>query len=140
MTTFMYGMVVVSNADVHHTYARLLGLLPRSQWQRILATLRTLGFALYDTRMEVEHGLLDGLREFQAHLGGRLTIMLLWDIGQGLEVHEVDPDLVRESLALLKKRPHPLPGLRPGWPPEAWSPNFEGRAGGYTDKKRPWPL
>ena len=25
------------------------------------------------------------------HLGGRLTIMLLWDIGQGLEVHEIEP-------------------------------------------------
>jgi hypothetical protein len=53
--------------------------------------------------MEAEASLLDGLREFQEHLGGRLTLMLLWDIGQGLEVHDLNRDLVRESLALLKK-------------------------------------
>ena len=86
------------------TYAYLMGLLPQTPWQRILTTLRTLGFALYDPRMEVEHGLLDGLEEFREHLGGRLTVMLLWDIGQGLEVHEIDPDLVRESLRLTGKR------------------------------------
>jgi 3-dehydroquinate synthase len=98
-----HGQAVAMGIALDSTYAHLTGLLPQSQWQRILTTLRTLGFALYGPRMEAEHGLLDGLREFQEHLGGRLTIMLLWDIGQGLEVHEVDPDLVRESLALLKK-------------------------------------
>lgn len=59
------------------------------------------------------HSLLDGLREFQEHLGGRLTIMLLWDIGQGLEVHDLNGDLVRESLALLKKAAAPSSGYAP---------------------------
>jgi 3-dehydroquinate synthase len=98
-----HGQAVALGIALDSTYAHLMGLLPQSPWERILATLRSLGFALYDSRMEVEHGLLDGLREFQAHLGGRLTIMLIWDIGQGLEVHDLDPDLVRQGLGLLKR-------------------------------------
>jgi 3-dehydroquinate synthase len=98
-----HGQAVAIGIALDSTYAHLMGLLPQPQWQRILTTLRTLGFALDDSHLAVEHGLLDGLTGFREHLGGRLTIMLLWDIGQGLEVHEVDPDLVRESVALLKK-------------------------------------
>jgi 3-dehydroquinate synthase len=98
-----HGQAVAIGMALDSTYAHLMGLLPQSQWQRILTTLRTLGFTLDHPRLAVEHGLLDGLTEFREHLGGRLTIMLLWDIGQGLEVHEVDPALMRESLALLKQ-------------------------------------
>jgi 3-dehydroquinate synthase len=105
-----HGQAVALGIALDSTYARLLGLLPQSQWQRILTTLKTLGFALSDPRLEMEHSLLDGLREFQEHLGGRLTVMLPWDIGQGLEVHEIDPDLVRESLAWLKKAAARSPG------------------------------
>jgi 3-dehydroquinate synthase len=97
-----HGQAVAIGMALDSTYAYLMGLLPRSPWQRILITLKTLGFALDDPRLEVEHGLLDGLKEFQAHLGGRLTIMLLWDIGQSLEVHEINPELMQESLMLLK--------------------------------------
>jgi 3-dehydroquinate synthase len=98
-----HGQAVALGIALDSNYAHLMGLLPHRQWQRILTSLRSLGFALYDAWMEVEYGLLDGLKEFQEHLGGRLTIMLPWDIGQGLEVHHLDPDLVRESVGLLKK-------------------------------------
>ncbi len=98
-----HGQAVALGIALDSTYAHLMGLLPHRQWQRILTTLRSLGFALYETWMEVEYGLLDGLKEFQEHLGGRLTIMLPWDIGQGLEVHHLEADLVRESVGLLKK-------------------------------------
>ena len=37
---------------------------------------------------------LQGLQEFREHLGGRLTIMLLTDIGAGKEVNEMDTALV----------------------------------------------
>jgi 3-dehydroquinate synthase len=105
-----HGQAVALGLALDSTYAYLMGLLPPSQWQRILTTLARLGFALDDPMMAVEHGLLDGLREFREHLGGRLTILLLWDIGQPLEVHEVDPDLVQESLRLLKNRASDSPG------------------------------
>jgi 3-dehydroquinate synthase len=84
------------------TYSYLTGLLPQSQWQRILTTLRTMGFELYDPCLDVEDCLLEGLDEFREHLGGLLNIMLIWDIGHGIEVHEIDPDLVRQSLTVLQ--------------------------------------
>lgn len=99
-----HGQAVALGIALDATYAHLLGLLARPQWQRILDTLANLGFALYDPLMELEYGLLDGLTEFREHLGGGLTIMLIWDIGQGIEVHDMDPDLVGQSLALLKQR------------------------------------
>jgi len=99
-----HGQAVAMGIALDATYAHLLGLLPQPQWERILSTLATLGFALYDPLMELEYGLLDGQTEFREHLGGRLTIMLIWDIGQGIEVHDLDPDLVGRSLALLKQR------------------------------------
>lgn len=99
-----HGQAVAMGIALDATYAHLLGLLARPQWQRILDTLANLGFALYDPLMELEYGLLDGLTEFREHLGGGLTIMLIWDIGQGIEVHDMDPDLVGQSVALLKQR------------------------------------
>jgi 3-dehydroquinate synthase len=58
---------------------------------------------------EDEHSLFYGLEEFREHLGGKLTIMLLEGIGQGVEVHEVDYDLYRKAIEMLKEfEGHPL--------------------------------
>jgi 3-dehydroquinate synthase len=47
---------------------------------------------------------LRGLEEFREHLGGELTgtLPLLGGIGSGLEVHEMDLALVRESIRELQ--------------------------------------
>jgi 3-dehydroquinate synthase len=45
---------------------------------------------------------LEGLAEFQEHLGGELTITLLAAIGRGVEVHHIDPDLVEQSIRWLR--------------------------------------
>jgi len=105
-----HGQAVALGMALDSTYAYLAGLLPQSQWQRMLTTLRTLGFELYDPWMEAQYGLLDGLDDFREHLGGRLTIMLIRDIGQGIEVHDIDPDLVQQSLTILKKSASASPG------------------------------
>ncbi len=104
-----HGQAVALGIALDATYAHLSGLLPRAPWQRVLNTLANLGFDLYDPRLELEYGLLDGLKEFREHLGGWLTIMLIWGIGQGIEVHDMDPDLVRQSLEILKERSEAVP-------------------------------
>ena len=48
--------------------------------------------------------MIKGLKDFQEHLGGELTITLLKNIGVGFEVHEIDTSLVRESIKWLKER------------------------------------
>jgi 3-dehydroquinate synthase len=42
------------------------------------------------------------LREFQEHLGGQLTIMLLERLGKGVEVHEMDHAMIEEAVKMLK--------------------------------------
>jgi 3-dehydroquinate synthase len=108
-----HGQAVAIGIALDSTYAYLEGLLPQNQWQRILTTLRTLGFELYDPCMDAPDELLIGLNEFREHLGGRLTIMLLWDIGQGIEVHDIDLDLMRQSLIVLQDLAAASPGYGP---------------------------
>jgi 3-dehydroquinate synthase len=52
---------------------------------------------------------LQGLEEFREHLGGELTITMLQEIGRGIEVHEMDSQLIRESIHDLAQRCRPQP-------------------------------
>jgi 3-dehydroquinate synthase len=45
--------------------------------------------------------LFRGLTEFREHLGGELTITLLQEIGQGVEVHQVEKLLYEQAIFLL---------------------------------------
>jgi len=98
-----HGEAVAIGMALDSTYSYLLGLLSRRQWQQILHLLETLGFALYVHQMRQDR-LFQGLAEFREHLGGELTLMLLQEIGQGIEVHEVDPILYAEAIAILADR------------------------------------
>ena len=48
--------------------------------------------------------LLEGLDEFREHLGGRLTITLLRNLGEGIEVHEMDNAQISYSIGWLQDR------------------------------------
>ena len=43
-----------------------------------------------------------GLEEFREHLGGELTIMLLDEIGHGVEVHVMNQTVLAEALGELR--------------------------------------
>lgn len=91
-------------------YSRDAGYLSAEAADRILRLLESLGFSLYDPELSRTDGqgnvlVLEGLREFREHLGGRLTITLLRGIGQGFEVHEMDASRVRDAIRELKQRP-----------------------------------
>jgi 3-dehydroquinate synthase len=47
---------------------------------------------------------LEGLRDFQEHLGGRLTVTLPEGIGRKVEVHEMDEETIEASIAGLRRR------------------------------------
>lgn len=98
-----HGEAVAIGIALDSTYSRLAGFLASGPWRRILATLRTLGFALHAPELCEETALIEGLDEFRQHLGGRLTITLLRGIGEGFEVHEVDRELLRKSIAFLQR-------------------------------------
>jgi 3-dehydroquinate synthase len=74
-----------------------------------VALLEHLGFRLWHPALETtgadgRPAVLQGIRDFQEHLGGELTVTLLQDIGIGLEVHEIDEALMLDASAWLKSR------------------------------------
>jgi 3-dehydroquinate synthase len=104
-----HGEAVGIGIALDTTYSYLAGFLPEPSWRRIVQLLAALGVAVYDAALEdrldtPEHSdcILRGLDDFREHLGGRLTIMLLKEIGQPFDVHEVRTDLVRQSIATIK--------------------------------------
>jgi 3-dehydroquinate synthase len=105
-----HGEAVAIGIALDSTYARLTGLLPESDWRRIIGLLADLGFKLrVPKRFQRLNGqndpnMLDhGLIEFREHLGGELTVMLLQCIGTGIEVHDMDTRVLGESIAALDR-------------------------------------
>jgi len=102
-----HGEAVAIGIALDSTYSYLQGMLPHSDWQKILNTLKTLGFQIYVPELteqsQIEHPrcLFRGLKEFQEHLGGQLTITLLQGIGEEVEVHSVDVSLYQQAISLL---------------------------------------
>ena len=89
--------------------SRLMELLDEKSCERILRLLERLGFELYtDELLDADATgnlrILAGLEEFREHLGGRLTITLLKEIGQGIEVNKMDPKKIVEAIHKLHRR------------------------------------
>lgn len=105
-----HGEAVAIGMALDTTYSYLIGLLSQSEWQRILQTLRSLGFLLYVPELaehlqDLNHPrcIFKGLTEFQEHLGGELTLTLLPAIGQKIEVHEVNLSIYQQAILMLQE-------------------------------------
>ena len=98
-----HGEAVAIGIALDVTYSHLKGILPEADLHRIIKMLLQLGFDIYTPEL-AEPELLCGLDEFQEHLGGQLTIMLLEEIGQGVEVHEMDKNLIQQAIDQLAEQ------------------------------------
>jgi 3-dehydroquinate synthase len=119
-----HGEAVAVGIALDTVYARRMGYIDAQSCERVLALLEKLGFELFAKELLLadEDGnlvLLNGLEEFREHLGGQLTITLLYGIGEGFETHEmVQPKIVasinelQERQALREQRVVPLAGRR----------------------------
>ena len=96
-----HGEAVAIGIALDSTYSYLQGRISEGDLSRILQLMRVLGFDLFAPELQGET-LIQGLREFQEHLGGRLTIMLLEKLGLGIEVHEMDEALIHQAVDLLQ--------------------------------------
>jgi 3-dehydroquinate synthase len=104
-----HGEAVAIGIALDSRYSERTGLLSAASLERICGLLETLGFTLWHDAFERLDGdqrplILHGLREFQEHLGGELTVTLLGEIGRGLEVHQIDGETMIECLRWLKAR------------------------------------
>lgn len=100
-----HGEAVAIGIALDATYSKLTNMLPHKHWERVLNLFKEIGFTLYVSELsnnldqpEKSSSIFQGLEEFREHLGGELTIMLLEEIGKGVEVHEVDYDLFRKAI------------------------------------------
>jgi 3-dehydroquinate synthase len=96
-----HGEAVAIGIALDSAYSFLQGRIEEADLLRIFKVFHTLGLALYAPELQ-EEALLQGLKEFQEHLGGRLTIMLLEKVGKGVEVHEMDQQLIVKALHILQ--------------------------------------
>ncbi len=101
--TMRHGEAVAIGIALDVIYARRAGFLNAGSASRVLGLLEALGFELFHADLQRE-GLLAGLEEFREHLGGRLAITLLRDLGVGFEVNEMRLELIREGIAELAER------------------------------------
>ena len=104
-----HGEAVAIGMALDARYSVLVGLLAPGEEERICALLEYLGFDLWHPALAKsgasgEWAILEGLRDFQEHLGGELTITLLGGIGTGVEVHEIDRERMRQAMHWLKDR------------------------------------
>jgi 3-dehydroquinate synthase len=104
-----HGHAVAIGVALDARYSVLAGLLPNGEDERVHRVLSALGFDLWHDGLR-ERGsagrlaITDGLREFQEHLGGELTVTLLRRLGEGVDVHALDDALIEQAVAWLAER------------------------------------
>jgi 3-dehydroquinate synthase len=105
-----HGEAVGIGIALDTTYSYRAGFLAEAEWRRIINLLVAIGAPIYAPELGDgaepaghDHPVLQGLADFQEHLGGRLTIMLLEGIGRPFDVHDVRADLMLQSIEILKR-------------------------------------
>ncbi|GAB2798455.1 3-dehydroquinate synthase [Halomonas shantousis] len=104
-----HGEAVAIGMALDARYSVLTGLLPDGEDVRIVSLLEGLGLATFHPALASsgkggEALILTGLQEFREHLGGELTITLLADMGVGVEIHAMNPELAMQAVAWLQAR------------------------------------
>jgi len=90
-------------------YSARAGFLKFSHADEILRVLDGLQLSSYHPALDWlneagKRRVLDGIDEFREHLGGALTILLLDDIGSGIDIHQIDEGLLGECIDELRTR------------------------------------
>ncbi len=104
-----HGEAVAIGLALDTHYSVSCGLLEAGADEEVCFLLEHLGFRLWHSALEArnhkdELEIIQGLKDFQEHLGGQLTITLLSRIGEGIEVNQVDHVKVQQSIQWLKNR------------------------------------
>lgn len=98
----LHGEAVAIGMAIDAYYATQLHGLNPVAYDRIVQLLRGLGFELRMHRYtNIDFGidvLLAGLEEFREHLGGDLCISMITEIGQSLDVNQIDHEVMRKAI------------------------------------------
>ena len=103
--TVLHGEAVAMGIALDTAYSFLKGMLTEDKLHRVLSILLRLSYDISNPYIQIndlDSPILKGLAEFQEHLGGRLTITLLTDVGTGKEVNEMDHNLLIKASGYVK--------------------------------------
>ena len=98
-----HGEAVAIGIALDITYSNMIGLLNQKDLTRILNVLEAIGFQIkipIQTNVQIDN-LLDGIQEFREHLGGKLTITLIKNIGTKIDVNKIDLKIMRNAITKL---------------------------------------
>ncbi len=82
--------------------ARMFGL-DHDKAMRVCQAISAIGSPLWCDALVDSKEVLRGLEEFRQHLGGRLTVTMLRDIGDSVNVHEIDVSVMSQCISELRK-------------------------------------
>lgn len=104
-----HGEAVAIGMALDARYSVETGYLSAHQAERLCNLLEQLGFRLWHAALESIDDdsrplVLQGLAEFQEHLGGELTLTLLTSLGRGIDVCGVDSMAMERALNWLRTR------------------------------------
>ena len=101
-----HGEAVAKGIALDLTYSQLAGFISVEILDEILEVMLDVGFDLsipISGHKEMQE-LLKGIQEFREHLGGELTITLINGIGQKMDVHEIDMELMKNAVNSLNNK------------------------------------
>lgn len=115
-----HGEAVAVGMALDGLYANALGLLSDADTERVLNLLLKLGFNLCPPELTLKDAqgrsqVLLGLEEFRQHLGGQLSIPMLSQIGESVDLHEIDDARMEQALLRLSTRSGPALTLNEGF-------------------------
>ncbi len=104
-----HGEAVAIGIALDVVYSMIEHGLAQADCDRVLRMIETLGLPTYDPTLDLkqmsgEPAYLAGLEEFRQHLGGRLNVTMLSDLGKGIQVHRIDNAIMERGRGILKRR------------------------------------
>jgi 3-dehydroquinate synthase len=99
-----HGEAVGIGVAVDTVYSSLVHGLPTNEADRVLLSLERLQLLKDHPTLRRTDELFQGLEEFRQHLGGRLTVTMLSEIGRPIDVHEVDRPRMKEAIQAVVDR------------------------------------
>ena len=97
-----HGEAVAIGVSLDTWYSSIRHGFPEASAVKVCRCLADLGLPLWDDALNDFDAVLLGLEEFRQHLGGRLTVTMLRDIADPIDVHEIDADAMRTAAIRLR--------------------------------------
>ena len=104
MTNFSlrHGEAVALGLAIDCAYSQLALGFPPDRHRQTIRCLTDLQLPLRHAALADVDGVMAGLEEFRQHLGGRLTVTLLRDVGQPTDMHQVDAAVMRRAIGWVR--------------------------------------